>query len=173
MNRTYLRGDLYFADLDCCVGSEQRGNRPVLILQNDTGNRYSPTVIVAAVTGKTETKGRLPTHCYIGPENGLERPSIVLLEQLRTLDKRRLGNYIGHLDDEHMKAVDRALAVSLSLTHQEPDTLILCLCGTCADQFRNTGSYLLRRVNPGETRKDCCTYCGQRSGYDYEVIPRK
>ena len=91
MNATYLRGELYYADLSKGVGSEQEGYRPVLIIQNDVGNKYSPTVIVAAVTSKVGVKPKLPTHYFLEAGTiGLTAPSIVLLEQLRTLDKRRL-----------------------------------------------------------------------------------
>lgn len=87
MNRTYLRGDMYYADLGRGIGSEQEGYRPVLILQNNTGNKYSPTVIVAAISSKVDAKAKLPTHYLLKAENGLELPSLVLLEQLRTIDK--------------------------------------------------------------------------------------
>ena len=94
MSRTYLRGDMYYADLGRGVGSEQEGYRPVVIIQNNTGNRHSPTVIVAAISSKVGVKPKLPTHYFINAENGLDLPSIVLMEQLRTLDKRRLAKYI-------------------------------------------------------------------------------
>ena len=109
------RGDIYYADLSPVVGSEQGGVRPVLIIQNDTGNRYSPTVIAAAITSQTN-KAKLPTHIAISaPEHGLPRESVVLLEQVRTLDKRRLRERMGRLDDAAMTAVDNALAVSFGL----------------------------------------------------------
>ena len=91
MNHTYLRGDMYYADLGRGIGSEQEGYRPVVIIQNNVGNKHSPTVIIASITSKTGVKAKLPTHYYIDAEDGLELPSIVLLEQLRTVDKRRLG----------------------------------------------------------------------------------
>ena len=91
MNHTYLRGDMYYADLGHGIGSEQEGYRPVVIIQNNVGNKHSPTVIIASITSKKDAKPKLPTHYYIDAENGLELPSIVLLEQLRTVDKRRLG----------------------------------------------------------------------------------
>ena len=95
MNRTYHRGDMYYADLGRGIGSEQEGYRPVLIIQNDTGNKHSPTVIVAAISSKVDAKAKLPTHYLLKAENGLELPSLVLMEQLRTIDKRRLETYIG------------------------------------------------------------------------------
>ena len=107
------RGEIYFADLSPAVGSEQDGVRPVLILQNDRGNRHSPTTIAAAITSKTE-KTALPTHVQICAE-GLERESVVLLEQLRTIDKTRLGGYAGRLGRNTRGRIDRALAVSLGV----------------------------------------------------------
>ncbi|MDO4340735.1 MAG: type II toxin-antitoxin system PemK/MazF family toxin [Eubacteriales bacterium] len=172
MNRTYLRGDMYFADLGQCIGSEQEGNRPVVIIQNDVGNRHSPTVIVAAVTTQKENKRKLPTHYYIGPENGLGRPSIVLLEQLRTIDKKRLGRYVGRLNKKQLAELDDALAISLSLEQHDPDALVMSLCGVCADNFRNTGAYFLRRVDPNQSVKETCTYCNQRRGFDYIVVKK-
>ena len=109
------RGDIYYADLSPVVGSEQGGLRPVLIVQNDIGNRYSPTVIAAAITSKM-TKARLPTHIDIyAKEVGLAKDSVILLEQVRTLDKRRLREKMGHLEDSTMQRVNEAISVSFGL----------------------------------------------------------
>ena len=109
------RGDIYYADLSPVVGSEQGGLRPVLIIQNDVGNRYSPTVIAAAITSRMGKK-RLPTHIDVHAEKvGLAKDSVVLLEQIRTLDKRRLKEKLGHLDDGMMRDVNTAIAVSFGL----------------------------------------------------------
>lgn len=117
------RGDIFYADLSPVVGSEQGGLRPVLIVQNDVGNRYSPTVIAAAITSRMD-KNRLPTHidvgagcseCVKGDGGGLARDSVILLEQLRTLDKCRLKEKMGHLDDGIMARVNSALSVSVGL----------------------------------------------------------
>ena len=109
------RGDIYYADLSPVVGSEQGGLRPVLIIQNDVGNRYSPTVIAAAITSRMG-KNRLPTHIDVHAEKvGLAKDSVVLLEQIRTLDKRRLKEKLGHLDDGMMNEVNNAIAVSFGL----------------------------------------------------------
>ena len=109
------RGDIYYADLSPVVGSEQGGVRPVLIVQNDTGNRYSPTVIAAAITSQTN-KAKLPTHIALSaPDYGLPRDSVVLLEQIRTIDKRRLREHMGHADESVMNQVDSAIAVSFGL----------------------------------------------------------
>src|SRR5690554_3533272 len=109
------RGEVYFADLSPVVGSEQGGIRPVLILQNDIGNRFSPTVIVAAITAQIQ-KAKLPTHVEIDAEtHGFDRNSVILLEQLRTIDKQRLTDKITHLDEDTMHKVDEALQISLGL----------------------------------------------------------
>ncbi|MBR3206022.1 MAG: type II toxin-antitoxin system endoribonuclease NdoA [Bacillus sp. (in: Bacteria)] len=109
------RGDVYFADLSPVVGSEQGGVRPVLVIQNDIGNRFSPTAIVAAITAQIQ-KAKLPTHVEIDAKRyGFERDSVILLEQIRTIDKQRLTDKITHLDDEMMEKVDEALQVSLAL----------------------------------------------------------
>lgn len=113
------RGDIYYADLSPVVGSEQGGIRPVLIVQNDIGNKYSPTVIAAAITSQRE-KNRLPTHIQVNADEcGLSRDSIVLLEQVRTLDKRRLKERMGKLDNSDMYRVNRALSVSFGLNAPE------------------------------------------------------
>ena len=109
------RGDIYYADLRPVVGSEQGGVRPVLIIQNDIGNRYSPTVICAAITSRMN-KTKLPTHIEIfSGEYEIEKDSVILLEQLRTIDKTRLKDRICHLDSDIMKKVGRALQISLDL----------------------------------------------------------
>lgn len=110
---TIKRGELYYADLSPVVGSEQGGVRPVLVVQNDVGNKYSPTVIAAAVTSKIN-KAKLPTHIEL-PSNsyGLAKDSVILLEQIRTLDKRRLKERIGELNESTMLRVDKAILISL------------------------------------------------------------
>ncbi len=109
------RGDIYYADLRPVVGSEQGGVRPVLIVQNDTGNRHSPTVICAAITSR-QNKAKLPTHIELRADQyQMEKNSVILLEQLRTIDKMRLKDRVCHLDDKMMHQVNRALAISLEL----------------------------------------------------------
>ena len=120
-NSVVKRGDIFYADLSTVVGSEQGGVRPVLIVQNDTGNRHSPTVIAAAITSQTG-KARLPTHISLAAMScGLPKDSVVLLEQIRTLDKRRLREHMGRVDETMMKQVDTAIAVSFGL---HPDTMV-------------------------------------------------
>ena len=109
------RGDIYYADLSPVVGSEQGGMRPVLIVQNDTGNKHSPTVIAAAITSRTD-KAKLPTHIELSAQSvGLTRDSVILLEQIRTIDKSRLRERMGKLDEQTMTKVDSAIAVSFGL----------------------------------------------------------
>lgn len=115
MDTNVKRGDIFYADLSPVVGSEQGGMRPVLIIQNDMGNRHSPTVIAAAITSQTG-KARLPTHINLtGNSYGLSRDSVVLLEQIRTIDKKRLREHMGRLDEALMSKVDDAIAVSFGL----------------------------------------------------------
>lgn len=169
MNHTYLRGDMYYADLGKGIGSEQEGYRPIVIIQNNVGNKHSPTVIIASITSKRDAKAKLPTHYLIEAEDGLELPSIVLLEQLRTIDKRRLSSFIGHLSEKHIQGINHALAVSVGLIESIPNKLILCLCRTCAENFYGSGAFVLQRVNADQTEKDTCTYCNSRKGFDYEI----
>lgn len=119
MDASVKRGDIFYADLSPVVGSEQGGTRPVLIVQNDMGNRHSPTVIAAAITSQTG-KARLPTHIELtGHDVGLTKDSVVLLEQIRTIDKKRLREHMGRLDESLMNQVDSAIAVSFGL-HKAP-----------------------------------------------------
>lgn len=112
------RGEVYFADLRPVIGSEQGGQRPVLIIQNDVGNRYSPTVIAAAITAKI-SKAKLPTHVEVNKDDlGLVRDSVILLEQVRTIDKKRLRQRLGKLDAKTMEKVDVALLISLGLADE-------------------------------------------------------
>ena len=115
---TVKRGDIFYADLSPVVGSEQGGVRPVLIVQNDVGNRYSPTVIAAAITSQKD-KSKLPTHIELSSQScGLSRDSIVLLEQIRTIGKRRLKEHMGRLDESSMDRINHALEVSFGLNAQ-------------------------------------------------------
>lgn len=108
------RGDLYYADLSPVVGSEQGGVRPVLVIQNNVGNKYSPTIVIAAITSQIN-KAKLPTHVEINAGYGLPKDSVVLLEQIRTIDKKRLRERIGRFDKKMMEKVDESIAISLGL----------------------------------------------------------
>ena len=141
------RGDIFYADLSPVVGSEQGGLRPVLIIQNDVGNRYSPTVIAAAITSRLG-KTRLPTHIDINAEKvGLAKNSVVLLEQIRTLDKRRLKEKMGHLDDKLMDAVNTAIAVSFGLGGGFEDTGVAITTATQGAAVAGTGTGAVAQVD--------------------------
>ena len=115
ITKTVMRGDLYYADLSPVVGSEQGGIRPVLVIQNDVGNKYSPTVIVAAITSRS-TKAAIPTHvCIRRMRGGLKQDSTVLAEQIRTIDRNRLKEYIGHLDAGQREGIEQGIVTSLGL----------------------------------------------------------
>ena len=116
MERKISRGDMFYADLAHGLGSEQYGRRPCVVVSNDAGNRHSNTVIVAMITSKVETKAKIPTHCPVRAQQGLVRDSLVLLEQLRTIDKMRLLEYLGTLDSGDMDRVEEALAASVGLS---------------------------------------------------------
>lgn len=136
--QTYRRGDIYLAELGSYFGSEQGGTRPVLILQNDVGNRYSPTLIVAPLTGNPQKSSHLPTHCRIEAREKLLCPSVVMLEQITTIDKSRVLDFMGRLDDNEMKQVKRAVEISLGLREtgipqKEPINL------TLRDKYNGSG----------------------------------
>lgn len=115
MERKIKRGDIYYANLNPVIGSEQGETRPVLIISNDVGNKHSPTVIVAPITSRIHTKAKLPTHTLINDFEGLDKNSIILFEQIRTIDKQRLRKYVGMLSTVIMAIADKALAISISL----------------------------------------------------------
>mgnify|MGYP001346203310 CR=1 FL=1 len=121
MNRKIRRGDMFYADLTLGVGSEQSGCRPILIIQNNAGNKHSNTMIVVIITSRISTKAKLPTHASIKAQQELGHDSLVLLEQIRTIDKMRLKEYIGTLDSEAIRRVDRALTVSVGLVGRRGD----------------------------------------------------
>ena len=167
----FSRGEIYYTDFGDGMGSEQKGYRPAVIISNDIGNRHSTTVIVAAITSLRPNKPKLPTHVYVGAETGLDNPSIILLEQIRTISRDRLDDYVGRLSKDQLEALWHALAISIGETGRE-NIIVMCLCKRCADNFRAMGKYTLRRVAK-EQNKDTCTYCNYRKGYDYELIPKE
>ena len=115
MERIIKRGDIYYAELNPVIGSEQGGTRPVLIISNDIGNKHSPTVIIAAITSRVHTKAKLPTHTPVSDYEGLDKDSVILLEQIRTIDKQRIKQYMGMMPNSIMERVDKALAISVAL----------------------------------------------------------
>lgn len=193
MSSSIYRGQVYFTDLGQRIGSEQSGMRPVIIVQNDTGNRHSSTVIVVPITSQIK-KEEMPTHVMLNNDFGLDETSMALCEQIDTIDKKRLSSYIGLVSVSDLQRIDRALEVSLGLTrnfnpqrvevhklfchsHAErkdtEDEMILCLCPTCANQFYNSPEHIIRRVNPLQSQLEDCTYCAVRKGYDYKIITKK
>ena len=114
----YLRGDIYYADMETHIGSEQGGTRPVVVLQNDVGNRYAPTLIVATVTSHTEKKKYQPTHVLIEQNPAFSRPSVVLLEQIFTIDKERIKSFMGMTSEWEMAQIEKALKCSLALDRE-------------------------------------------------------
>ncbi|MGY1574727.1 type II toxin-antitoxin system PemK/MazF family toxin [Faecalibacterium duncaniae] len=111
----YLRGDIYYADMEPHIGSEQGGTRPVVVLQNDVGNRYAPTLIVATVTSRTEKKKYQPTHVLIAHNTAFEKPSVVQLEQIFTIDKSRIQRFLGRLTQNEMQEIEKGVVSSLAL----------------------------------------------------------
>ena len=114
-NWRYSRGDIYYANMEPHVGSEQGGERPVVVLQNDTGNKYSPTLIIATLTSKVNKKLNLPTHILLDQNSGLRVPSIVQLEQIFTIDKRRVQRFAGQVSEDEMKQIEVAIKISLAM----------------------------------------------------------
>ncbi len=164
--REINRGDIYHANLDPVVGSEQGGYRPVLVIQNDRGNRHSPTVIVAAITSRP--KNRMPTHVPLKGVKGLEKDSVVLLEQVRTVDKKRLDGYVGRLDRQKMVKVEKAMRFSTGMRKTDR-TVLLCLCPACAKPFYESSGYFIQRADKNQKLKETCMYCNARLGYGYSV----
>lgn len=164
--REIRRGDIYHADLNPILGSEQGGYRPVLIIQNNTGNKYSPTVIVAAITSQPKTK--LPTHVPLKEIAGLEKHSVVLLEQVRTIDKKRLDDYVGTLDRQLMLKVDKALRSSTGVKKLDKP-ILMCLCPVCAKPFYESSEHYIKRADREQKAKERCMFCNVRQGYDYLI----
>ena len=171
MNRELIRrGDMFYADLDPVVGSEQGDFRPVLVVQNNTGNSYSPTVVVVPITCNLNKKS-LPTHVVIPQSSGLEKDSLALVEQIRTIDRSRIGGYIGHIDDKAQAKINSALLVCVGIEgHQakKSEMLILSLCPRCENDFRNSG-YVLVKKGWQETKEDC-DFCHIRKGLNFGVF---
>lgn len=167
MERQIKRGDIYYADLDPVIGSEQGDNRPVLIVQNNTGNRHSPTVIITSITGKL-SKNPLPTHVPLSTTCGLEKDSLALMEQIRAIDRSRLGNYIGQVEQSILPVIDRALSVCVGLQEKKQTPLFLSLCPRCESDFRKSG-YMLVKKNWQEN-KEICDFCNSRNGLTFGIF---
>lgn len=160
------RGSIYYADLDPVRGSEQGGYRPVLILQNNIGNDYSPTIIIAAITSRVKSK--LPTHVKLKDMKGLEKDSVVLLEQIRTIDKSRLDEKIGFLNRYQMRSVDEALRISVGVKKMDK-SILMTLCPVCAKPFYESEEHYIKRADLHQKIKGDCMFCNVRTGYDYLI----
>lgn len=160
------RGSIYYADMEPVRGSEQGGYRPVLILQNDIGNDYSPTIIIAAITSRVKSK--LPTHVKLKDMKGLEKDSVVLLEQIRTIDKSRLDEKIGYLNRYQMRKVDEALRISVGMKKMDKP-IFMTLCPLCAKPFYDSDEHYIKRADLHQKIKGDCMFCNVRTGYDYLI----
>lgn len=168
------RFEIYLYDFGAMPGSIQNGIRPALIIQDNRFNENSPTTIVAAITSVIK-KERLPSHIFLGQEFGLSKPSMVMLEQLRTVNQDELREYVGAISDPYLtKIIGRGIKKTLGMWDYAPrdKTAIRCLCPQCAESYRNTRSFIIRRLDPFQKAKDACDRCN-RPGWDYVVVDRK
>lgn len=163
------RGDIFIAELDPVKGSEQGKTRPVLTVQNDTGNLVSENVIAVAIT--TKDKRDLPTHVNLGSAFGLAKDSVLCAEQIRTLSTSRLKGYIGHVDDLTIYKVNQALRISLGLPINEPS--LITLCPSCASAEYEKGSYIVRRADRCQSTKSRCCVCNSNDGFDYFLTNKR
>lgn len=173
-DRRIRRGDLYYYDFGKQEGSIQNGRRPVLVLQADDFNQKAPTILVAAVT--TVIKKRyLPSHVFLGADFGLSRPSMALLEQIRAVNKDRLEDYIGSIDEEACWIrINAALKKTFGLWfyNKERSGDIRCLCPKCLHDYMTDSNYVVRRLDPLSSSKDTCDKCSNM-GYDYMVYDKR
>ena len=172
--QTVKRFEIYLYDFGAMPGSIQNGIRPALIIQDNRFNENSPTTIVAAITSVIK-KERLPSHIFLGQEFGLSKPSMVMLEQLRTVNQDELREYVGAISDPYLtKIIGRGIKKTLGMWDYAPwdKTAIRCLCPQCAESYRNTRSFIIRRLDPFQKAKDACDRCN-RPGWDYVVVDRK
>lgn len=174
MNQNVHYGEIYLFDFGLNEGSIQNGIRPAVVIQDDTLNRRSPTTIIAAVTSVPK-KIYLPSHIVIGKDGGVEKPSMVLLEQCKTVNKSDLGQYIGLIDSAYLrKKIRNGLKKTFGMWDynrlQKGD--IRCLCSQCLQDYLDLDIYSIRRLDPFQESKDICTKCN-RKGYDYIFTERK
>lgn len=173
MNRKVKRGEIYWFDFGQGGGSIQNGRRPAIIIQADSFNKNSPTTVVAPITSVHKCR-HLPSHIFIGEEFGLAQPSMILLEQIRTINQDSLGPYIGIVDDKNvLNTISSGLKKTLNLWHYwTPKSDVRCLCYHCLQEYMDTQNYSISRVDPFQKVKDSCDRCG-RPGYDYTLKEKK
>lgn len=174
INRKVKRGEIYLYDFESDTESIQNGVRPVLVVQCDEGNEASTTTIIAAMT--TVIKKRyMPSHIVLGDNFGLIEPSMVMLEQIRTVNQSELTNYIGIVDSEYMQkkinfGLKKALGLWIERSPKRKNN-IRCLCGKCLNDYKSNPDYIVRRLDPFESTKHRCDKCSD-SGYDYIIYDR-
>lgn len=178
MEKEIKRGDIYFADLVPVRGSEQGGIRPVIVVQNDVANVYSPTVTVVPATTK-EKKTDMPTHVVLQNIPGLIDGTMAITEQIRTIDRSRLWDYIASVDPVQMKSINMALQRHIALSKKENNNNVnknkemeILLCPSCVQQFRNTGAHSVKRKDPLQRKTGKCDFCNVKPGYDYIIKHR-
>ena len=166
-------GEIYYCDITNSKGSVQSGKRPVLVVQADNFNEHSPTTVIAAISSAHKCK-YLPSHIFLGEEFGLTQPSVVLLEQIRTVNQNELGAYIGIVDDGDMlNAISNGLKKTLGMwRYQTARTETRCLCGRCLQEYMDTRAYIISRLDPFQKQRDSCDRCG-KPGYDYALKERR
>ena len=164
------RGEIYYANLNPVVGSEQGDTRPVLVVQNNMGNKYSPTVVVAPITCNLNKKP-LPTHVKIPASCGLTTDSLTLVEQIRTIDRSRFDGYIGRIDSRVQTKIDTALAVCVGIEKHRAskgELLVLCLCKRCENDFTDSGCHLVKKG--WQDVKQLCDFCKVKNGFVFGII---
>ena len=164
------RGDIYYAELNPVVGSEQGDLRPVLVVQNNAGNSFSPTIIIVPITRKL-LKTSLPTHVVIPKSCGLEAESLALVEQIRTIDRSRFSDYIGQIGSKEQDKINDALEICVALDKKrrsKSEQLVLCLCPRCERDFRNSGYALVKKG--WQEEKEKCDFCEIRKGLVFGIF---
>ena len=168
------RGEIYLYNFGAsCDGSIQNGLRPVLVIQCNEGNNASPTTVIAAITTAAK-KQYLPTHILLGPNFGLDEPSMAMLEQLKTVNQKDLTKYIGIVDNSLiLKKIDTGLKKSMGLWKSKPinENNVRCLCRKCLQDYIDSGSYIIKRLDPFSSEKSTCDKC-ENFGYDYIVYEK-
>jgi mRNA interferase MazF len=169
-NKQIKRGDMFFANLNPTIGSEQGDVRPVLVVQNNAGNTHSPTVVVVPITSNLYKKA-LPTHVELPQSSGLESDSLALVEQIRTIDRTRMTGYIGHINNKVQSEIDTALSVCVGIENHRShkgEMLVLTLCFRCEGDFRDSG-YILVKKGWQEIKEDC-DFCKVRKGLTFGIF---
>lgn len=173
--RVIKRGEIYYYDFGEIPGSIQNGIRPVIVLQTDIFNEHSPTVIVAAITSVLK-KSKLSSHIIIGENYGLEKPSMILLEQIRTINQSDLSDYVGCIDDEKIwKKINNGLKKTIGVWFYENKRKaeIMSLCSDCLKKFQSLPGVTVLRTEPFQKKNIVCSCCNKKQGYDYVIFDKR